>query len=152
MARNPRTWSLLWIGWTLFIMMVGVLPFSNFVGHSHWQYINWVPTAEQLRSPLVVLDLLVDMVANVLLFLPFGFCYAARAHERAPSTATLILLALCVSCGIELYQVYCHNRNTSLLDIMDNVLGAYLGLRVAVRFFGKRLLSEKRGLAQIPTR
>ena len=134
----------------MFILLVGILPLSNFVGHSHWQYINWVPTAEQLRSPLIVLDLLVDMVSNILLFVPFGFCYAARTHERSPSTATLLLLALCVSCGIELYQVYCHNRNTSLLDVVDNVAGAYVGLRLGRWFFGKPLPSEKRGVAPMP--
>lgn len=151
MAGTTGRWLLLWTGWTVFILLVGILPLSNFVGHSHWEYIKWLPTEEQLRSPAIVLELLLDMAANILLFVPFGFCYAGRAPSSNSSARTIILLALCLSCGIELYQVYCHNRNTSLLDILDNTTGAYLGLLIGRRFFGTALPAESRGVAPIPT-
>jgi glycopeptide antibiotics resistance protein len=135
-------WTHLWIGWTVFILMVGVLPLSNFVGHSHWQYIKWVPTQEQLESPLIVLDLFTDVVANILLFVPFGFLYIIRLQGRKGSYATVLLLALILSGGIELYQVYCHNRSTSLLDLIDNVAGALLGMHLALKWSEKEQHGE----------
>src|SRR5512145_356243 len=124
--------------------MAGVLPLSNFVGHSHWEYIKWVPTVEQLQSPLIVLDLALDVLANILLFMPFGLFYAGRSQAKHFSLLAPITIALTLSCGIELYQVYCHNRSTSLLDILNNVFGAYLGLRLGARWFEKTLPVEPR--------
>ena len=145
-------WSVLWAAWTVFILMLGVLPLSNFVGHSHWEYIKWVPTAEQLRSPFIVLELTVDAIANILLFVPFGFSYAGRTQEKYLSPFALITLALLLSCGIELYQVYCHNRSTSLLDILDNVLGAYLGFLAGARYFERAVPVERSRITPIPSR
>ncbi|MET0515167.1 MAG: VanZ family protein [Nitrospiraceae bacterium] len=132
----------LWIAWTIFILMVGVLPLSNFVGHSHWQYIKWVPTQEQLESPPIVLDLFADVVANILLFVPFGFLYTIRLQGRKGSYAAVFVLALILSGGIELYQVYCHNRSTSLLDLIDNVAGALLGMHLALKWSEKERHGE----------
>ncbi|HET6674014.1 MAG TPA: VanZ family protein [Nitrospiraceae bacterium] len=142
-------WSTLWIAWIMVILLVGVLPLSNFVGHSHWEYIKWVPTAEQLGSPLVLLDLTLDALANIVLFMPFGFFYAGRLQTRSGSSVVLIILALALSFGIELYQVYCHNRSTSLLDVIDNVAGAYVGWRVGGQFFEKAPSVEARRVATI---
>lgn len=139
------------MSWTVLILMVGMLPLSNFVGHSHWEYIKWIPTAEQLQSPLIVLDLAIDVIANIVLFIPFGFFYAGRSPARAFSPLALIVMALLLSCGIELYQVYCHNRSTSLVDIIDNVLGAYLGLLLGARVFGRPMPFESRRMAPIPS-
>lgn len=144
-------WSVMWVSWTLVILMAGLLPLGNFVGHSHWEYIRWVPTVEQLMSPLTLLDLTLDAIANILLFVPFGFFYAGRAQPKGVSPLLLILLAFALSCGIELYQVYCHNRSTSLLDVIDNVAGAYVGLRLGRRFFEKPLSVEARHIATIPS-
>jgi glycopeptide antibiotics resistance protein len=147
----PSKWSVLWMSWTIVILMAGVLPLSNFVGHSHWEYIKWVPTVEQLQSPLIVLDLALDVIANLLLFVPFGLLYAGRPHARHCSPSTPVMIALALSCGIELYQVYCHNRSTSLLDILNNVFGAYLGLRLGARLFEKPLPVEPRRIEPIAT-
>ena len=142
-------WPVLLAAWTIVIAMVGILPLSNFVGHSHWEYIKWVPTTEQLQSPSIVLELIVDAFANILLFLPFGLFLACREKHRAP--VTVIMLALLLSCSIELYQVYCHNRSTSLLDILDNVFGAYLGFRLGARFFERPIPVEDSRIASIPS-
>ena len=93
--------------------------------------IRWVPTPDQLSSPAILLDLGGDAVANILLFVPFGLLYALRGLEGKPlSPRHLLLMAFALSFSIEYYQVYCHNRSTSLLDLLDNVLGAYLGMKV----------------------
>ena len=143
-------WSLMWWAWTIFILMVGILPLSNFVGHSHWEYIHWVPSIEQLQSPLIVLDLSLDMLANILLFVPFGFFYAGRLQQNETSLAAPIGLAFLLSFSIGLYQVYCHNRSTSLLDLIDNVAGAYVGLRVGMQFFRTELVARPEPTAPLP--
>ena len=130
MLVTPPRAKGLWYTWGICILLVGILPLHNFVGHAHWQYSRWVPTPDQLSSPAILLDLGVDAVANILLFVPFGLLYALRGLEgKPPSPRHLLLMAFALSFGIEYYQVYCHNRSTSLLDLLDNVLGAYLGMK-----------------------
>ncbi|MBA5872633.1 MAG: hypothetical protein GDA68_21975 [Nitrospira sp. CR2.1] len=131
--------SLLWYAWSIVILLVGILPLHNFVGHAHWQYIHWVPTPDQLASPAVLLDLGLDAVANVLLFVPFGLLCALRGRADKPfSPGLLMLMAFTLSFGIEYYQVYCHNRSTSLLDLLDNNLGAYIGMRLGTSYLSKQ--------------
>lgn len=120
-------------------MLVGILPLHNFVGHAHWQYIRWVPTPDQLGSPAILLDLGIDAAANILLFLPFGLLYTLRGlGGKSFSPGPLMLMAFTLSLGIEYYQVYCHNRSTSLLDLLDNVLGAYIGVKVGEMYLRKK--------------
>lgn len=131
--------SILWYAWSILILLVGILPLHNFVGHAHWQYIRWVPTPDQLSSPAVLLDLGIDAAANILLFLPFGLLYTLRGlGGKSFSPGLLMLMAFTLSFGIEYYQVYCHNRSTSLLDLLDNVLGAYIGMRLGEMYLRKK--------------
>lgn len=139
MSLTPTHTRLLWYVWSVLILLAGILPLHNFVGHAHWQYIRWVPTPDQLSSPDVLLDLGLDAVANILLFIPFGLLYALRGLERKPfSPGLLMLMAFTLSFGIEYYQVYCHNRSTSLLDLVNNVLGAYVGMRIGGMYVRKK--------------
>lgn len=140
MLVTPSRVTRLWYAWGIVILLVGILPLHNFVGHAHWQYIRWVPTPDQLNSPAVLLDLAVDAVANILLFLPFGLLYALRRLEgRSFAPGHLLLMAFALSFGIEYYQVYCHNRSTSLLDLLDNVLGAYVGMKAGETYVRRTL-------------
>ncbi|MCC6966987.1 MAG: VanZ family protein [Nitrospira sp.] len=130
MLLTPSRVTRLWYAWGVFILLVGILPLHNFVGHAHWQYIRWVPTPDQLSSPAILLDLGIDAVANILLFAPFGLLYTLRGLDgQSLAPRHLLLMAFALSFSIEYYQVYCHNRSTSLLDLLDNVLGAYLGMK-----------------------
>jgi glycopeptide antibiotics resistance protein len=136
---TPPRARLLWCAWSILILLVGILPLHNFVGHAHWQYIRWVPTPDQLSSPSVLLDLGIDAVANIILFVPFGLLYTLRGLDGKPfSPGRLMLMAFILSFGIEYYQVYCHNRSTSLLDLLDNVLGAFIGMRVGEMYLRKK--------------
>jgi glycopeptide antibiotics resistance protein len=72
-------------------------------------------------------------------FVPFGLLYTLRGLDgRSFSPGLLMLMAFTLSFGIEYYQVYCHNRSTSLLDLLDNVLGAYIGMRAGVFYLRKK--------------
>ena len=74
--------------WTLFIALVGTFPFTNFVGHSHWEYIQWLPTAANFSSR----RFLFDIVANITLFLPLGYLID-RSHPTLHARRSLFLCA-----------------------------------------------------------
>ncbi len=119
--------------WVLLVLMVGILPVSNFVGHSHWEYIKWIPTAEDLRSPKFITDTVLDTVGNIVLFFPLGFLLGVLLHDSGSSRSLIaaVVVAVMLSVGIELYQVYCHNRFPSIYDVITNVAGSVLGSRRA---------------------
>lgn len=127
--RPERIMQALALAWAVGIMMIGILPLSNFVGHAHWEYIKWTPTFDNLRSRRY----LFDMAANTILFIPFGY-FVARSIGNPPARGLRIAVgsAALLSSTIEFYQVYCHNRNPSTLDIATNILGSLIGAAVVV--------------------
>ena len=117
-------WRLLWIGWVLVIGVVTLLPWSNYVGHSHWPWVRWFP----FRTGEMSQDFFVDFFANVLLFVPFGFMQlrAGLVSPRRKLLSTAIA-AFALSLGVEFAQVFMHNRIPSTADVLSNVTGAMLG-------------------------
>ena len=120
--------------WSVFILMVGVLPLSNFVGHSHWEYIKWVPTAEDLRSPKYLVDIFTDIVGNTALFFPLGYFLSRLLTSSNPSRQWLLAAVIggTLSLGIEFYQVYCHSRFPSIIDVITNVTGTLMGVHFSL--------------------
>ncbi len=114
--------------------MVGTLPLSNFVGHSHWEYIKWLPTSDDLSSPKYLLDIGTDLIGNTLLFFPLGFLFSRLFMPAAWSKQLMAVVGLAgvLSLGIEWYQVYCHFRFPSVFDVITNVAGAVAGLHLSV--------------------
>lgn len=132
---NPGSVSIMRVSalaWAVGIVMVGILPLSNFVGHSHWEFIKWVPTFEDLRAPGYALDVVIDIIVNTLLFIPFGYLVRrSTTRDHAHQRFMIVAAAAVLSCSIELFQVYCHNRFPSPYDIATNVTGSLLGLILA---------------------
>ncbi len=121
---TKKWWCLLWLGWILVITAVTTLPWSNFVGHSHWSSVRWIP----LQGMQWNRDYLVDLTGNVLLFVPFGYLQM-QAGLILPRRRLLSvsMAALALSLGAELTQVYMHGRFPSATDVLCNVTGAILG-------------------------
>jgi glycopeptide antibiotics resistance protein len=119
--------------WTTMIVMIGVLPLDNFVGHSHWEYIKWIPNAEDLKSPKYLLDIFSDIIGNTVLFFPFGYLLSRLLYNRTPSIQLILAAALggALSVSIEYYQVYCHYRFPGIVDVICNVSGSLIGARYA---------------------
>ena len=70
----------------------------------------------------------IDVVANVLLFLPLGFLFRlARRAEFRHSTLTVLWVGALLSMAIESAQLFERTRYTSVLDVTTNALGAWLG-------------------------
>jgi glycopeptide antibiotics resistance protein len=138
--------------WIVLILMIGILPLSDFVGHSHWEYIKWVPTADDLRSPAYLFDIFTDIVGNTALFVPIGF-FLSRLLFSVPRSRQLLFaagLSAVLSLSIEFYQVYCHSRFPSLFDVATNVLGALLGVHFVHSRKNASVMSENTALTPIP--
>jgi len=120
--------------WITFILLVGVLPLRNFVGHSHWEYIKWFPSAEDLRSSKYLLDIISDIVGNTAIFFPLGYFLSRLLTPFTPSRQLLIVAGIggTLSLGIEFYQVYCHNRFPSIIDAISNLTGLFIGVRFSL--------------------
>jgi glycopeptide antibiotics resistance protein len=99
--------------------------------------------ADRPISTHILAVLVVPMIANVLLFLPWGFLtFIALYTVDRPTLQTYvltILLGLSFSLGIEGWQYFLPSRVADINDVIWNttgaVLGAFLGhLRLRVRF------------------
>jgi glycopeptide antibiotics resistance protein len=121
--------------WTLLIALVGTFPVTNFVGHPHWEYVLWLPTADNFRSR----RFLFDIAANVALFLPLGYLLD-RSLSATTTRRSLILaagIAGLLSLSMEWFQVYCHNRHPSLMDVASNVTGSLIGAFLSILYCQK---------------
>lgn len=126
-------------GWISVILAAGLLPLQNFVGHSHWNHIQWTITPTHWHS----LRFYFDVIANVALFFPLGLLLTRQARTYTTQTMLLIIGAgLLLSVGIESFQIFCHNRHPSPYDVFSNATGTALGASTATRIFSIRLLRE----------
>lgn len=105
------------------ILLATTWPLSDFQDHPHWDRVEWRPFSQYQRP--------FDVVANVLLFVPFGVTTAAgTTHWRRVLLVTSAALALALV--VELSQVYTHNRIATTTDVITNTAGAWLGARWAI--------------------
>jgi glycopeptide antibiotics resistance protein len=90
-----------------------------------------------------------DRIANVLLYLPLGFCLYLWLDTRVRRRVSLIVataLGALFSLGIEIAQIYVSARVPSLKDLALNTLGASLGAVGGLTWRGIA------GLMHFPTR
>lgn len=76
-----------------------------------------------------------DRIANVLLYLPLGFClflWLATRLRRDVAVAAAALLGSLLSLSIEVAQVYISSRVPSLVDLTLNALGTLLGAGIGI--------------------
>jgi len=94
------------------------LPFEGATPRPQWDRINWVPFADAA-------DGVTDVVANVLLLLPFGWSLAdPRRRARLPS---VLVAAAALSIGAESLQLFSTTRYPSATDVSCAVAGALVG-------------------------
>lgn len=69
-----------------------------------------------------------DLLANILLYLPFGFCVVQsfRAPRWVRALASLAL-GIALSGGMEFLQLYDAGRSATMADVRSNAIGALLG-------------------------
>ena len=128
MSAGAVPWSLVWAAARVLAALALVLlattwPISDFQDHPHWFRVEWIPFSQYLRP--------FDVVANVLLFVPFGA--AAAAGTTDPRRVRVVMYAgLALALAVELSQVYTHNRIATTTDVVTNTAGAWLGARWAI--------------------
>jgi len=116
--------------WTLVILAVTTMPWRNFKGHAHWSSVYWLPLSDFRFS----FSFVADLVGNLLLFVPFGFCFAtASSVSNSGRVTRVVLSALALSLAAELFQSFGHNRIASMTDVCTNVAGALVGAKAALR-------------------
>src|SRR5215510_2610856 len=126
--KERHTCLTLWLLWLSVIVFCAILPLSDFVGHSHWDYVVWIPLRDFFNSPEHRVDLSIDFFANVLLFLPFGYIHPQVLRSgKGGGILFVVVTAAIFSAGLELYQVFNHARTVSMTDVSCNALGAAIG-------------------------
>jgi glycopeptide antibiotics resistance protein len=123
--------------YSLFIVYCVAMPFQPDLTRSglrhRWRNAERIPLLNS-ESRLLSLG---DAVGNILLFVPFGFFLhgwrLARRREAAGriSINPSWLAALGFSATIECCQLFLDGRTASVNDVMTNVAGALIGLRLA---------------------
>jgi VanZ family protein len=84
-----------------------------------------------MRSRIVRPDDLGDVIANIFLFMPFGFgvgCLTSKmklTHKKAALAALIFSFALTFS--VEFLQIFLPTRNPSHVDLITNTLGGIIG-------------------------
>ena len=76
-----------------------------------------------------------DVVQNILLFIPFGFCgfFALRRNRRTSPAAALLglflagILGFALSTTVEIFQTITVDRITSVTDLITNTIGTVIG-------------------------
>ena len=127
----PTTWLLLWTLYACLIVWSGVYH-THFVAHGHWEFLKWIPPLEEVRT----IGFWADILINVLLYVPFALLYLQRSVSVTRSTVLqVMLLGLGLSCAIELYQLYSHNRRAALSDIICNVAGTWTGVVIRKKWW-----------------
>ena len=86
-----------------------------------------------------------DVVINILGFMPFGFVLCAYLQYakhlgKLRSLLLTVFLGGITSLAIELLQVYLPSRESSVLDLIDNILGTALGaaLHSGIAYIARR--------------
>jgi VanZ family protein len=111
-----------WLTWIAALATV-TLPITDFHAEPAWWRVGWVP----FMSPPIKLA---DVVANVVLYMPFGFL-GAEEGRRNPIAATVVA-ATVLSTITETSQLFSLTRFPSTTDVASNALGALVGASVAI--------------------
>jgi hypothetical protein len=90
--------------------------------------------------------MLTDIFINLVGFMPFGFILLAvfmRLGGAYEKQATILAVAFCfsVSLGVEILQAWIPSRSSHVLDLVMNILGAWMGTLV-YRFLEKQIFRQ----------
>ena len=108
-----------------------VVPWTSYQDHAHWMNVRWIPFFSRPARPLDPFEKLrfvAEMAGNVLLYVPLGF-----AAYRVFGGWRTLALGLSLSALTEWTQLYSHSRIPSTTDIVCNLIGSWIGARIARR-------------------
>ena len=106
--------------------------------HSYFAILGWdIQELSALRQILqgawnepaaLTLEPLISIIQNIVLFIPFGFLLCGATDQ--PRTSRILLFGFLLSLAIELCQLLFRLGWFEVDDILHNVLGTYLGIRL----------------------
>jgi glycopeptide antibiotics resistance protein len=112
-------WSLIVIG--------GVVPWSGWGGHAHWDRVEWIPFSTAIRPR--------DIVLNVLFYVPVGWFFVSPGRkDRRAALGQAVAYGFVLSVVTEATQVFSHRRFPGTSDVVTNTTGAVLGAVMAARW------------------
>ena len=129
------------MGWwglcvALFIIYGSLVPFvyrpASFAqGLYQFAHIKWLDLGIESRA---------DWVANLVLYVPFGFFVCGALGRRRMLAAILVtaILGSVLAVGVEFAQIWAAPRTVSLNDIVAEIAGTVLGLLIWL-VWGRRL-------------
>jgi glycopeptide antibiotics resistance protein len=106
--------------WCWWIPIVWIISFPwPLTSVPQWHRVHWVPFADPADKPT-------DLLANVLLFVPFGYSLAGRRRGRARILQALLAAGV-VSISAEALQLFSTARYPSATDVSAAMAGAAAG-------------------------
>jgi len=97
---------------------------------------------------VVVFGGLLDILANVGLFIPLGFLYAVARQDANVPASRIFVVAVVASAAIEAVQLFEVTRFASLSDVLANGAGAYVGA-VLQRGLSRRIAMDARTVGRL---
>ena len=109
----------LWCWWIAVVWIVS-LPWSGLTSQPQWSRVHWLPFTDPADDPR-------DLIANIALFVPFGYSLNAgrRGFQR---TAVTLVAAAAVSVSAEATQLFSTVRYPSATDVGAAIAGAAAGV------------------------
>jgi VanZ family protein len=90
-------------------------------------------------------DLLIDIILNIILFVPFGFALTANVlgstFSKRASIVLVLLSGLGLSTCIECVQIFISRRFPSFVDLITNTAGSFVG-HALFRKYGRWLVDS----------
>ncbi|XHX76760.1 MAG: VanZ family protein [Stenomitos frigidus ULC029] len=128
MARLQMKWSLGIVGGSLGLIVLATLAPFNFALPDA---LSPAQIASQFLENASDLD---DALANILLFMPFGFGLAGWLQKKNGTRLNRLLVILLTSGGVsltvEVLQVFLAARSPSYTDLLTNSIGGFLGFLI----------------------
>ncbi len=108
----------LWCWWIPLVVLLS-LPWAGFVATPQWSRVHWIPFTDPADTPR-------DLLANIALFVPFGYSYARHRAGRFRIVEALLAAAV-VSVSAEATQLFSVLRYPSATDVIAAMAGASAG-------------------------
>lgn len=115
----------------LALLLFVVIVFASLYPFTGWSY-SGRPLLEFLFYPLPYYFRLFDNLANLVVYIPYGFGLALSFRPRWLGWITALLLSVLTSFTMEFIQQFLPERVASNLDMLYNVAGAFIGATLAV--------------------
>lgn len=106
----------LWMWWILVVVVVSG-PWYGIVREPQWARVTWVPFHGFEDKPS-------DVIANFLLFVPFGWSFAMSRPRTLRTVIAAVAWGFAVSLAVEIAQLFYRRRDPSATDVFMAICGA----------------------------